>query len=159
MKHWLLLGVILSAVWLAWSGYFDQPFLLLLGFGSVAATVQLAVRMGIVDDEGTPLDYRFRPLSFGIWLGKEIVKSNIEVTRLILDPAMPIRPQMFKVKASQRTELGRVIFANSITLTPGTVSVGLDNNQIWVHALSFEGAAEDLSGEMARRVCALEATI
>jgi len=157
VKHWLLLGVILSAVWLAWSGHYDQPFLLLLGVLSVVATVRLAVRMRIVDDEGTPLDFGFRPIPFGIWLCKEIVKSNIEVTRLILDPALPIHPQLFRVTSSQKTELGRVIYANSITLTPGTVSIDLQGSQLWVHALSFKGVAEDLSGDMDDRVCALEA--
>lgn len=131
---------------------------MLLALLSVVATVRLAVRMGIVDDEGTPLDYGFRPIPFGVWLGKEIVKSNIEVTRLILDPTLPIRPQLFQVKASQKTSLGRVIFANAITLTPGTVSIDLEDDQIWVHALSFEGAAEDLSGDMDDRVRALEAS-
>lgn len=157
MKHWLLLGVILSAVWFGWSGYFDQPFLLLLGLLSVITTVMLALRMGIVDDEGTPIGFGLRPLSFAVWLLKEIVKANLEVTRVILDRDLPIRPHMVRVKSTQRTELGRVILANSITLTPGTVSVDMQNDQIWVHSLSSEGAEDDASGDMDRRVSALEA--
>ena len=157
MKHWLLLGVVLSAVWLGWSGYFDQPFLLLLVLFSVAVTVALAMRMRIVDDEGTPIGFGLRPLSFAVWLCKEIVKSNMVVTRIILNPALPIKPQLVRVKANQRTVLGRVILANSITLTPGTVSIDMQQDQIWVHSLSAEGAAEDASGDMDRRICALEA--
>lgn len=158
VKHWLLLGVFLSAVWLAWSGYFDQPFLLLLGLASVVSTVILAIRMQIVDDEGTPVEFGLRPLAYALWLCKEIVKANIEVARIILDPDLPIRPQIFRVKTTQRTELGRVILANSITLTPGTVSIDMQENQIWIHALSLENAEEDSSGDMDRRVLALEAT-
>ena len=147
----------LAAIWLAWSGYFDQPFLLLLGLLSVASAVALAMRMRIVDEEGTPIGFRLRPLFYALWLVKEIVKANLEVTRTILDPSLPIHPQLVCVKANQKTELGRVILANSITLTPGTVSVSLQHDQIWVHALSPEGAEEDSSGDIDRRVCELEA--
>lgn len=94
-------------------------------------------------------------ISYVVWLGKEIVEANIEVTKLILRPKLSIRPRMIRVRASQSTELGRVILANSITLTPGTVSVDMQGDRIWVHALSFEGAEEDLSGDMDRRVCKL----
>ena len=69
---------------------------------------------------------------------------------------MPLQRTMITVTATQRTELGRVILANSITLTPGTVSVDMQGDKISVHALHFEGAEEDLSGEMDRRVCRLE---
>ena len=157
MKHWLTLGVFLSAVWLAWSGYFDQPFLLGLGLLSVMGTVSLASRMRIVDDEGTPLDFGLRPVPYAFWLIREVVKANIDVAARILDPELPIHPRLVCVKARQKTELGRVILANSITLTPGTVSIDMQGHQIWVHSLTLEAAEEDVSGEMDRRVCALEA--
>jgi multicomponent Na+:H+ antiporter subunit E len=65
---------------------------------------------------------------------------------------------MITVNANQRTPLGRVIYANSITLTPGTVSVEMLGDQIRVHALSLEEAADDMSGDMNDRVCRLEKT-
>ena len=110
--------------------------------------------MEILDDEGAPL-LGFRTFAYGLWLMKEIVEANIEVARLVLDPKMPIRPRMIRIKSNQKTELGRVILANSITLTPGTVSVDMQGDHIWVHALSFEGAEDDLSGDMDRRICDL----
>lgn len=112
--------------------------------------------MEILDDEGAPIGLGLRPISYSLWLAKEIIEANIEVTRLILDSKLPIHPRMIRVKANQKTELGRVILANSITLTPGTVSVDMHGNRIWVHALSYEDAEEDLSGDMGRRVCELE---
>ena len=87
---------------------------------------------------------------------KEIFKSNIEVTKIVLAPKLKLQRNMIEVGANPKTELGRVILANSITLTPGTVSVGMEKDRILVHALSFEGAEEDLSGDMDRRVCRLE---
>ena len=154
MKRTITLGLVLTATWLLWSGHFFEPFLLLLGALSVVGIIWLEKRMEILDDEGAPL-FGFRFVAYMIWLCKEIVEANIEVTRLVLDPKLPIRPRMIRIEANQETSLGRVILANSITLTPGTVSVDMQGNRIWVHALSFEGAEEDLSGDMDRRICKL----
>jgi multicomponent Na+:H+ antiporter subunit E len=156
VKRTIFLSIVLAGIWLLWSGHYRNPFLLLLGLTSVSMVVLLAGRMEITDDEGAPIGLGFRPIGYAVWLAKEIVRSNIEVTRLILDPNLPIHPRMIRVEANQKTELGRVILANSITLTPGTVSVDMQGNRIWVHALSFDDAEEDLSGDMDRRVSKLE---
>lgn len=156
MKRTILLGLLLSAAWLLWSGHFAEPFLLLLGVLSILGVIFFAQRMEILDDEGAPIGLGLRPISYSLWLAKEIVEANIEVTRLILDSKLPIHPRLIRLKANQKTELGRVILANSITLTPGTVSVDMHGDRIWVHALSYEDAEEDLSGDMGRRVCELE---
>ena len=113
--------------------------------------------MRIVDEEGAPAQLGLRPfLTYAPWLAKEIAKSNWDVTKIVLSPNMPMQRNMVTVKAHPKTQLGRVILANSITLTPGTVSVGMEDDEILIHALSFEGAAEDISGNMDRRVQALE---
>lgn len=157
MKRTILLGALLAASWLLWSGHYDEPFLCLLGVVSVATVIVLTHRMGITDDEGAPIGLGLRPIGYSIWLAKEIVEANVVVSRLILNRKLPIRPRMIRVKSSQRTNFGRVVLANSITLTPGTVSVDLQGDQIWVHALSLAEAEEDLSGDMDRRVTELEA--
>ncbi len=157
VKRTIILVVILAIAWLLWSGHFlSQPFLLLLGALSIGFVVWLAERMHIKDAEGAPIGMGLRPVGYLFWLIKEVIKSNIEVTRVILDPKLPIHPRMIRVRAGQKTELGRVILANSITLTPGTVSVDMQGDRIWVHALSFEGAEDDLSGDMDRRISSLE---
>ena len=111
--------------------------------------------MGIDDSEGAPL-LGLRPLGYAGWLAVEIVKSNIDVASRILNPGLPIQPQVIRVRSTQKTDLGRVIFANSITLTPGTVSMEIRGDEIIVHALSTDAADFDASGEMNRRVTALE---
>jgi multicomponent Na+:H+ antiporter subunit E len=157
LKYTITLTALLVASWLLWSGHFHSPFLLALGALSVAFSIYLTMRMGIVDEEGAIVHLGLRPFtSYAPWLIKEIVVSNIEVTQIIIDPEMPIRRNLVEVTASQKTALGRVILANSITLTPGTVSVNVEGDRIIVHALSFEGGEEDLSGEMDERVCRLE---
>jgi len=113
--------------------------------------------MRIVDEEGAPFQLGIRPFTrYAPWLIKEIIVSNIEVTKIILAPKLKLQRNLIEVGTNQKSELGRVILANSITLTPGTVSVSVDDDRILVHALSFEGAEEDLSRDMDRRVRALE---
>ena len=113
--------------------------------------------MRIVDEEGAPVQLGIRPFTtYAPWLIKEIVKSNLEVTKIILAPKLELQRNLIEVGANPKTDLGRVILANSITLTPGTVSVSMKDDRILVHALSFEGAEEDLSGDMDRRVRKLE---
>ncbi len=108
--------------------------------------------MDIVDHEGHPLHLTWRALVYWGWLIVEIIKANIDVVKLVLSPTSKISPTMVRVRASQQTDLGQVVYANSITLTPGTISVDVANNEILVHALSEGGARDLLGGEMDRRV-------
>jgi multicomponent Na+:H+ antiporter subunit E len=156
MKHSFTLFLALAASWFLWSGHLE-PFVLALGVLSCLVCIWICRRMRIVDAEGAPVELGFRPFTmYAPWLIKEIVKSNIAVTKIVLSPAMELQRNLIEVGANQKTALGRVILANSITLTPGTVSVSMKTDRILVHALSFEGSEEDLSGEMDRRVCRLE---
>lgn len=155
IKNSLVLGVVLFGTWLLWSGHYT-PLILSFGAGSCLFVFFLSRMMDIADEEGAPIHLGLRPFSYAPWLIKEVVISNIDVAGRVLNPALPIRPQMLKVKASQKGELARVIFANSITLTPGTVSVDLQGDQITVHALSDKAAEFDETGEMDRRVTRLE---
>ncbi len=155
MKYLVSLFVVLSVTWLLWSGIFE-PLTLTLGLASCIAVVALARRMDVVDHEGAPVEFALRTMLYLPWLLWEIVKANVDVALLILSPRMPISPRMIRVKAGQRTELGMVIYANSITLTPGTVSVDVEGDTIVVHAITREAADGVESGVMDRKVTALE---
>lgn len=156
MKNPAILTLVLAGIWFLWSGH-TEWFVLGLGTLSCLATIWLSLRMQITDDEGVPAHMGIRPfLSYAPWLVREIVKSNWAVAKIIVSPRMPLQRNLVMVTAHAKSELGRVILANSITLTPGTVSVRMDGDKILVHALSFAGAAEDISGDMDRRVQALE---
>ena len=106
--------------------------------------------------EGVLVDIAFRLPLYVIWLIWEIIKANVDVARRILDPRLPISPRMVRVKADQRHELSRVIYANSITLTPGTVSVDTEGDMILVHALTKPAADDVEAGKMGRQVKRLE---
>ncbi len=160
MRILLSLTVVLFGVWLLWSGHYsiDRSLVLALGVVSCLTVVAIVRRMGIVDSEGHPVHLAARVLGYVPWLLLVIVRSNIDVALRILTPGMPISPTLVRTGTSQNHALGRVIYANSITLTPGTVSVEVEDDAILVHALSREGAEELLDGEMDRRVTAMEGT-
>jgi len=151
----LILFIALAAVWLMWSGMFVA---MILGFGlaSCMLVLWLCHRMGTIDDEGVPLHVLGRVLVYLPWFLKEIVTSNLDVVKRILGPRTGITPVVFDVPATQKTELGRAIFANSITLTPGTVSYVVEDDKIRVHAVAKEVRDALLTGEMDRRCTALE---
>ena len=154
LLHSISLGLVLFGVWLLLSGIFE-PLLLGLGVLSCVIVVLIAHRMDVIDREGLPIHLGWRILTYWVWLAVEIVKANLDVARRILDPKLPIHPLLVRVKASQASELGQVIYANSITLTPGTVSMQVAGGEILVHAIARE-LAEDLErGEMDRRVTAV----
>ena len=156
MKYFISLLITLTAVWFVWSGH-TEPFMLFLAAGSVLFSLWISFRMKIVDEEGAPVEMGIRPfIQFAPWLFKEIVESNITVAKIILSPKMNLKRNLVTVPAGPQSELGKVILANAITLTPGTVSVKMEDDEILVHALSFEGAAEDISGEMDQRIQNLE---
>ena len=156
MKYIVSLLITLTAVWFLWSGHVE-PFMIFLAAVSILFSLWISLRMGIVDEEGAPVEMGLRPFfQFAPWLFKEIVESNIAVAKIILSRDMKLKRNLVTVPAGPKSELGKVILANGITLTPGTVSVKMEGDEILVHALSFEGAAEDLSGEMDRRIQKLE---
>ncbi|MGI9414724.1 MAG: Na+/H+ antiporter subunit E [Hyphomicrobiales bacterium] len=151
----LSLGCALFVFWLLLSGHYTA-LLLTIGTLCCVGIVALALRMSVVDDEGHPIHLALGALTYWPWLLFEIAKSSWGVTRLILDPRLPISPTLVKVRAGQKTRIGVNIYANSITLTPGTISVEVEGNDILVHAIT-EGGAEELSeGQMDRRVSAFE---
>lgn len=158
MRH-VSLFIALSAFWLLLSGFFT-PFLLTAGAGSALLVVWFtARRMNVVDLEGHPVHLTGKALTYWPWLLWEICKSGWDVTKIILDPRLPISPTMIRVPTTQKTDVGRVIYANSITLTPGTISLELDDDGILVHALTAGGAEGLATGDMDRRATAFEAAL
>jgi len=146
----------LFAFWLLLSGIYT-PFLVTAGLGSALAIALLAMRMKLLDREGFPAHLLVKALfSYWPWLGGEILKSAWDVSKRILDPRMPISPTLVEFAPTQRTDLGLVIHANSITLTPGTISVEVAPGRFLVHALTREAAAGLAGSEMDRRCTELE---
>ncbi|MEM8987564.1 MAG: Na+/H+ antiporter subunit E [Pseudomonadota bacterium] len=156
MKHAIGLTFGLAVLWLSLSGYFDKQLLLALGVLSVGLSLWFAHRIGAIDSAGAPIHLFPGILGYWLWLFLEIGKANVIVARAALSTDMTLSPKMVRVPAPQKTAVGRVTFANSITLTPGTVSVDVSGADILVHALTEELADVDGMADMGRRVCAFE---
>ena len=155
MVHAVSLGLTLFATWLLLSGIYE-PFFIGLGVLSCVVCVFFARRMDVVDHESMPVHLTRRYPAYLIWLIKEIIVANLDVTKCILARRMPIQPQVIRATATQHNELGKVIYANSITLTPGTITMDIDGDEFTVHALTSGSAGGVLEGGMDRRVTALE---
>ena len=149
----LLLFAILMSVWLLMSGHYTA-LVTGLGVASAVFATWMAARIGAQDSEGLPLHMMGRLPAYILWLFREIATSNIATMNLIL--FRKPEPVMFRARYSQKTPAGVATYANSITLTPGTVTVGIDDAGFLVHALSPELAGGVKDGEMDRRITRLE---
>ncbi|MBM3224783.1 MAG: cation transporter [Candidatus Tectomicrobia bacterium] len=161
----LPLAAVLFAFWIVLSGKFD-PFHLLLGIGS-ALGVSLGTRrllllppalgpQGATPWSAIPWGAMGRYLP---WLLGQIVLSSLQVAYVVLHPKMPIQPQCIRFQTALPHTLARLTLATSITLTPGTITLDLQDDTFVVHALT-DAAARALDpptghGAMQRWVAAL----
>ncbi len=146
----------LFAFYVALSGQIHNGFLMVAGLVASAATAGLAVRLGICDGEGFPYERFFAALLYLPWLFKEIVTSNIAVAQLVWSKELDIRPSVRNHAHKFHSGFGLVSFANSITLTPGTVSIEAEDQRVVVHALDRPFQDDLESGTMLDRVVRLE---
>lgn len=150
MAYFLGLVFALVAFWLGMSGHYT-PLLLSLGTASVAVTVILAFRLDILDREGSPYVRLLGFIAYFPWLLKEIVKANWTVIQACVKADLDIAPALVKVKTTCQSDLAKVTFANSITLTPGTVTVEVEDDKMLVHGLYEQDAQPEAFIEMDRR--------
>mgnify|MGYP001268532459 FL=1 len=156
MVRTIVLTLALAGLWLLLSGYFDKPLLLGFGAASVALCVWLAHRAGVLDFEGVPTGLMPRVFLYWWWLFVEIGKANFIVAREAIAIEPKLSPKLLRVVSPTKTNAGLATFANSITLTPGTVTVDLEPGYMVVHALTEALADEAAIRDMGRRVAALE---
>lgn len=149
--------ITLFVFWLLLSGIYT-PFLVLSGLGAAITVAAFAWRMGAADLEGHPIHLAFGAVTYWPWLVKEITVSGWQVARIVLDPRLPISPALVRFVPSQKSTVGLVTHANSITLTPGTITIEADHESFLVHALTRAGADGLAGSEMDRRVRRLEGT-
>ena len=152
MKSFILF-LILICLWLLMSGYYNI-LLISLGIISCIFCVYVAKRGKLIDDEGLPIFFMPRLLNYLIWLFKEILMANLTTAKVIINGN--VEPETFTVKASQVTDVAKVTYANSITLTPGTVTTKMYKDVFEVHALNTDFGNDIRTNEMDRKVTWLE---
>ena len=152
MKSFILFFILFS-LWLLMSGHYN---LLIVSLGIISCTfcVYVAKRGKLIDDEGLPIFFMPRLLNYLIWLFKEILKSNLSTAKVIINGK--VEPETFTVKTSQVTDVAKVTYANSITLTPGTVTTKIQKGVFEVHALNSDFGNDVRTNEMDKKVTWLE---
>ena len=143
MSRALSLSTLLFAIWLIWSGHYT-PLLLAFGVLSCALVLLVSHRMRIIDPEGHPIHLVRGSLSYGLWLTWALVQSNVDLAKRVLSPSLPIAPRMIRVKASQKTHLGQILYANSYNAYAGH---GLRRYRRW----NDRNTRPDCSGARAHR--------
>lgn len=153
---WQLIGafVVLMISWLLWSGLY-KPLLIGLGIFSCLLSLWLAKRTGFFR-HALPLGALVRLPALWGWLLVGVIKSSIDVARIILSPSLPIQPELVEFTTTESTDSGKVILGNSITLSPGTVTIDIDEDCLLVHCLTAHGAEELRGREVERRIAKLE---
>ena len=150
-----MLLALLVATWLLWSGLY-KPLLLLLGALSCLLTFLLVRRIDYFDDDLYALRFSLRLVRYWFWLGGQIIRSSIDVSRIVLDPKLPISPRVIEIEAEAAHPFYVVTLGNSITLTPGTLSIDVHEGKIKVHALTESGANDIITGDMNHRVAEIQ---
>ena len=155
MFHVISLTLILGGVWWILSGL-TLSLILCLGAGSILFVVWICHRMDSIDHETHPIHLATGIITYFPWLLLKIILANWDVAKAILVNNSSICPRLIRIKASQMSEVGLVAYANSITLTPGTVTLDVEGEDFLIHSLT-EGSYDDLiSGEMDQRITKLE---
>lgn len=151
------MAALLFGFWLILSGHYTA-WLVVSGAMVSIAIALIGLRFGFTDREGHPIEWLLRGLAYWPWLVKEIAVSSWQVTKIILNPSLPISPRLIHVTTTQKSSVGVATYANSITLTPGTITIEVDraSHDFYVHALTKEGAEGLYGGDMDRRVTAFE---
>lgn len=146
----LLSFVSLMAFWLLMSGYFD---LIHIAYGVVSVISVMAINRSLASyaffDDDHNDSYKIRPMRavyYLFWILGQIVVSGWRVAMLIVRPSMPAKPAMVTFRADLPTARARMILGNSITLTPGTLTVDIEGDRFTVHSIdtfSYEGIVND----------------
>jgi multicomponent Na+:H+ antiporter subunit E len=155
----LLTALIMFSFWILLSGHFD-PLLLSLGIISSLLVAYWSHDLFLNDKEiGPGIGRMLRFVRYFPWLMWQITLANIHLIYLTLHPKMPIEPKIIRFTTPLRTGLGIVTLANSITLTPGTVTIEGSQEEFVVHAITKTAAESLLSGEMQARVKEVEGDV
>ena len=144
------------ALWLLMSGIY-KPLVIGLGVFSALLCTWIVNRLGLLKLNGFFEEFAlFRVIRYSFWLVIEIGKADWAITKVILSPELPKRQRLIHVPAEQRTEHGKMMFGNSITITPGTVTVETEPDYFIVHALTDEAADKRALAAMGAKVCSIE---
>lgn len=148
LKHSILLFLILMIFWILFTSLDVQE----LTIGAIASIIIVLMTIGLKPVLSAiklnPKSILFSIIYLFVFL-KELIKSNIDVAFRVISPKLPINPGIVKVKTKLKSPLGRAFLANSITLTPGTLTVEMRDEYFYIHWIdvtseNIEGATKSI---------------
>jgi len=142
---------VLFVFWLVFSGHFDG---LHLGLGFVCCALVAVLSYDLLLPNAPSLLWLSQMWRFCLyipWLLREIVAANFHVVYLVFQPGQ-IRPRVVRFRTRLKSDMARAALGNSITLTPGTITLDIQDGEFHVHALSEKAAQSLLTGNMESRV-------
>ena len=148
--------IFLALLWLLMSGLYKT---LILSFGAISVILVMLFTQRMAENDGYNLKSElsfFKTVKYLGWLFIEVVKSNWEVSKILLSGTVEINQKFVETPVSQKSDLAKVLFANSITLTPGTVTVETEDQSFMVHALNVTESSMDELKHMNEKVTHIE---
>ncbi len=132
-KSFFIIFIVLFSTWILLNNSFDPTLLIIGGIVSIIISLLFCTKCSVFNDvKLTPKSF-FYSIIYIIVFIIELIKSNFDVAFRVISPKLPINPGIVKVKTSLKSDIGRMMLANSITLTPGTLSVDIKDEFIYVH--------------------------
>ena len=136
--------IILTLFYFIWTGTTDINNLLIIAF--IAVIISIIYKNLLFKPMLSPKKWLYS-LWYVIFLFIEILKANFDVARRVISPKIPINPGIVTVKTKLKTAMGRMILANSITLTPGTLTVDIDEDTLYIHWIDVTNMDEKAATE------------
>lgn len=152
LKRFISLYILLLSFWLLLS---TSTYWFHISFGliSILLVSLFTYDMVYVNENGKDNFKKiFRFFIYLPWIIYQIIIANIDVAKRALDPRMPIDPGLITFNTFLKTDLSKTTLANSITLTPGTVTVDIDGDEFLIHAITKEAGDDLLEGTMEKKV-------
>jgi multicomponent Na+:H+ antiporter subunit E len=146
LSHLFRLGVILVVVWLLLSGIYE-PLMLSFGALSIFISLWLTKRMLRIDKEQYTFFVTVSLVKFLSQLFYKIVVSNYDVTLRVLG-IRPVESTFITIEVPFDNDVAKVLYANAITLTPGSASIALSENSLLVHTICEQGAQDLAQGDI-----------
>ncbi len=138
---WTILQVFLYVIW---TKAINPGNLIIIGLFALASSMIFAKNLPLPSFAVKKLIYFLIYIPF---MFKEIIKANIDVALRVIKPVIPLNPGIISVQTKLKSKIGRMILANSITLTPGTLSVDIKNDTLYIHCIDLTGIDKKNAGE------------
>jgi len=138
LKNFIFLSILMMLTWLLLTDSIQSDELIIGAGLSLLLGVVFAKRDVFGQISLSPKSIVFIPIYFLVFIWA-LIKANVDVASRVIRPSLPIKPGIVKVKTSLKSKMGRFFLANSITLTPGTLSVDIKDDILYIHWIDVTG--------------------